>query len=71
MILRWNIGTTPIIFVTIVTLVEVDVAVVIPISDVMTLSIVLTIVLTFVYLTLAPIFLIGALGVWSEPPLPI
>ena len=68
MILRWNIGLIPIVSVTIVTPVEVVVAVVITISDIMTLSVVITIVSTLVYLTLALIFLIRALGVWSETP---
>ena len=56
-ILRWNIGLTPIISVTIVTPVEVVVAVVIPILDIMTLSLVITIVPTLISLTLAPILL--------------
>ena len=67
-ILRWNIGPTPIISVTIVTLIEVVVAVVIDISYIMTLTIIITIVLTLVSLTLAPILLIGALGVRSGTP---
>ena len=54
---------TPIIFVTIVTPVEVVVEIVIPVSDIMTLSIVITTVPTLVSLTLVLIFLIGALGV--------
>ena len=62
-ILRWNIRPTPIICVTIVTLVEVVVEIVIPVSDIMTLSIVITTVPTLVSLTLVLIFLIGALGV--------
>ena len=63
MILRWNIMPTPIISVTIVTQVEVVVAVVTPISDIMTLLVVITIVPTLISLTMAPILLIGSLGV--------
>ena len=63
MILRWNIGPTSIISVTIFTFLEVVDAVVIPISEIMTLSIVITIVSTLISLTLAPFLLIGALGV--------
>ena len=57
MILRRDIGTIPIIFVTIVTLVEVVVAVVVSISDIMTLTVIVTINSTLVPLTLAPIIL--------------
>ena len=67
-ILRWNIGSTPIIFVTIVTPIEVSVVVVIPISNIMTLAVIVTIVPSLLSLILAPILLIGALGVWSETP---
>ena len=68
MILRWNIGPTPIIFVTIVTPVEVVVTIVISISDIMTLVVIIIIVPTLVFLTLALIFLIGSLGVRSKTP---
>ena len=63
MILRRDIGPIPIIFVTIVTPVEVGVAVVVFISDIMTITVVVTIVPT-----LAPILLIRALSTWSETP---
>ena len=63
-----NIGRTPIVFVTIVMPVEVVVVVVVSISNILTLSVVITIVLTFISMTLAPILLIRALGVWSEIP---
>ena len=66
MILRWNIGPNRVLSVTIVTSVEVVVAFAIPISDIMTLSIVITIVSTLMSLTLALILLIKDLGVWSE-----
>ena len=66
MILRWNIGPNRVLSVTIVTSVEVVVAFAIPISDIMTLSIVITIVSTLISLTLALILLIRDLGVWSE-----
>ena len=58
MILRRNIGSIPIISVTIVTPVEVVFAVVIYILDIMTLTIIVTIDPTLVSLTLAPILLI-------------
>ena len=60
--MRRDIGPIPIIFVTIVTPVEVVVAVVVSISDIMTLTVIVTIDLTFVSLTLAPILLILSLG---------
>ena len=66
MILRRNIGHIPIFSVTVVTPVEVVVAVVVFISDIMTLTVIVTIVPTLVPLTLAPILLIRALGTWSE-----
>ena len=65
-ILRWNIGPTPIIYVTIVTPVEVVIATVITISNIMTLSFVITIVSTLISLTLVPIILVEALGVWCQ-----
>ena len=69
MILRWNIGPSPIISVTIVTPVEVVVTFVIPISNIMTLLVVITIVMTLISFTLAPIVLNGALDVLSETSL--
>ena len=57
-ILRRDIGPILIIFVTIVTPVEVVVAVVVSMSDIMTLTVVVTIVPTLVPLTLTPIILI-------------
>ena len=57
-ILRREIGPIPIISITIVTPVEVVVAVVVSISDIMTLSVIVTIDPTLVPLTLAPIILI-------------
>ena len=67
-ILRRNIGSIPVVSITIVTLVEVVVAIAVSISDIMTLTIVVTIVPTLVPLTLVPILLIRALGTWSETP---
>ena len=58
MILRRNIGPIPIIFVTIVTPVEVVVAIVVSMSDIMTLTVVVTIDPTLAYLTLVLILLI-------------
>ena len=58
----------PIISITIVTPIEVVVAVVIPILDIMTLAVIITIVLTLVSLAMAPIILIGALGDRSKIP---
>ena len=57
-ILRKNIGPIPIIYDTIVTPVEVVVAYVISILDIMSLTIIVTIVPTLVSYTFAPILLI-------------
>ena len=57
-ILRRDIGPIPIISVSVVTPVEVVVAVVVSILDIMTLMVEVTIDLTLVPLTLAPIILI-------------
>ena len=58
MILGRYIGLIPIISVTVVTLVEVVVAVEVSISDIMTLTVIVTIDPTLVPLTLEPIILI-------------
>ena len=58
MILGRAIGPIPIMSFTVVTPVEFVVAVVVSISDIMTLTVIVTIVLTLVPLTLAPIILI-------------
>ena len=68
MILKCDIWPTPNISATIITPVEVVVAVVIPISNRITPLTVITKVPTFISLTLVPIFLIGALGVLSDTP---
>ena len=68
MILRRNIGPIPVISITIVTPIEVVVAVVVSNSDIMTLMVIVTIVPTLVPLTLTPILLIRALGTQSETP---
>ena len=58
MILRRDIGPNPVVSISIVTPVKVVDAVVVSISDIMTLTIVVTIVPTLVPLTLAPVILI-------------
>ena len=58
MILRRDIGPIPIIYVTVVTPVEVVVAVIVSISYIMTIMVIVTIDATLVPLTLAPILLI-------------
>ena len=58
--MRWNIGHTPIVFVTEVTPIEVVVAVVVAISYIVTLSVVILIVSTLISLTLSLYLLIGA-----------
>ena len=67
-ILRWNIGSIPIIYFTIVIQVEVVFGVVIPIFEIMPLAVTISIVLTLVSLTLAPNLLIGAFGIRSKTP---
>ena len=68
MILRRNIGLIPIISITIVTPVEVVIAVVISFSNIMTLTVIVTIDPNLVPLTLALSLPIRALGTRSEPP---
>ena len=58
MILRRDIGPIPVISISIVTPVKVVVAVIVSISDIMTLTVVVTIVPTLVPLTFALIILI-------------
>ena len=56
---------------TMITLVEVVITVVVSISDLMTLTVIVTIDPTLFPLTLAPILLIRALGTRSETPHPL
>ena len=70
-ILRRNIWPQQIIPVSIVVLVEIIVAILIPISRLFTLSIVVIIVDTYVSLTLVPTIYIGNIGIWSETTLMI
>lgn len=65
-ILRRNIWPNQIIPISIVVPVEIIVAILIPISRLFTLSIVVTIVDTYVSLTLVPTIYIGNIGIWSE-----
>ena len=51
LIVRWHIGPTQIIFVTIVTPIEVVVAILYTISNIVILSVVIVIVPTFIFLT--------------------
>ena len=64
--LKLNIGPTLIISVTIITPVKVVIAIVVAISNILTLWVVIPIVSTLISFTLASIFLIGALGVWPK-----
>ena len=58
----------PIVHVTIVVLVNVMFAIVVPISNILTLSVVIVKFQPWFYLTLALIILVGTLGVWLETP---
>ena len=63
-LLGWNIWATSFIPIAIVVLVEVIFIGVVPILDILTLKVVITIAQTLVSLTLAPIILIGTFGIW-------
>lgn len=67
-IFRGNIWPTSLIPISIVVPIEVFFEIVVSIFDILTLSVVITIILSLISLTLEPIILIGTLVVWSETP---